>query len=176
MAFSRKHKEELLAQYTKWLNQSEAVFMLEYKKMGMKEVDAMRAKIRDVGGQGHVVKNTIMILALANAGIQVKKPLVGTTLVGFALKDAPVLAKVFSDATKLDQFELKGGFLSKSQISANDVKALADMPPLPVMRARLLGMLQAPAGQLVRTLAEPARSLAAVVKAYSDQDAATAAD
>jgi large subunit ribosomal protein L10 len=43
------------------------------------------------------------------------------------------------------------------------------MPPLPVMRAQLLGTLQAPAGKLVRTLAEPARGLAAVIKAFADK-------
>jgi large subunit ribosomal protein L10 len=51
-------------------------------------------------------------------------------------------------------------------LNAAQVKALSDMPPLPVMRATLLGVLQAPAGKLVRTLAEPARGLAAVIKAH----------
>jgi len=49
------------------------------------------------------------------------------------------------------------------------VKALADLPPLPVMQATLLGVISAPATKLVRTLAEPARSMAAVVKAYSEK-------
>ena len=47
------------------------------------------------------------------------------------------------------------------------MKALADMPPLPVMRAQLLGVLLAPASKLVRTLAEPARGLAAVIQAHA---------
>ena len=54
-------------------------------------------------------------------------------------------------------------------LDAAQVKSLAELPPLPVVRARLLGMLQAPAGQLVRTIAEPARSLAAVFRAYSEK-------
>jgi large subunit ribosomal protein L10 len=54
-------------------------------------------------------------------------------------------------------------------ISAADVKALADMPPLPVVRAQLLGVLSAPAAKLVRTINEPARGLAAVIKAHSDK-------
>ena len=56
--------------------------------------------------------------------------------------------------------------------SADEIKMLADLPPLPVMRARILGILNAPASKLVRTLAEPARQIAAVVKAYSEQGAA----
>jgi len=66
--------------------------------------------------------------------------------------------------------KVKGGFLENRPMSADEVKALADLPPLPVMRARLLGVLQAPAAQLARTLAEPARQLAAVLKAYADRE------
>jgi len=64
---------------------------------------------------------------------------------------------------------VKGGFLGKVIISETQVKALADLPPLPVMQATLLGVISAPATKLVRTLAEPARSMAAVVKAYSEK-------
>jgi large subunit ribosomal protein L10 len=53
-------------------------------------------------------------------------------------------------------------------LNADQVKALASMPPLPVVRAQLLGVLQAPAGKLVRTIAEPARGLAAVIRAFSE--------
>ena len=54
------------------------------------------------------------------------------------------------------------------------VKVLSELPPLPVMRAQLLGVLQAPAGKLVRTIAEPARSLASVFRAYSEKEQAAA--
>ena len=64
--------------------------------------------------------------------------------------------------------------LFRSAINAAQVKALADMPPLPVVRSQLLGVLQAPAGKLVRTIAEPARSLASVFRAYADTAQAAA--
>jgi large subunit ribosomal protein L10 len=57
-------------------------------------------------------------------------------------------------------------------MSAAEVRALADLPPLPVMRATLLSTILAPASQLARTLAEPGRQVAAVMKAYSERDAA----
>jgi len=111
-----------------------------------------------------------------NAGYKDVTKAEGTLLVGFAYSDAPGLAKVFADASKnTEVFKLRGGYLEKELLSAQQVKALADLPPLPVMRATLLGVLQAPASKLVRTLAEPARSLAAVVKAYSDKGAPQAA-
>ena len=59
-------------------------------------------------------------------------------------------------------------------LSSDQVKALASMPPLPVVRAQLLGVLQAPAGKLVRTIAEPARGLAAVIKAFTEKAPAAA--
>jgi len=176
LAFSKKHKTKLISDYENWLNKSQAIFMLEYNKMTMKEIDALRAKVRDTGSEAHVVKNTLMQMAMNNAGYKDVTKAEGTLLVGFAYSDAPGLAKVFADASKnTEVFKLRGGYLEKELLSAQQVKALADLPPLPVMRATLLGVLQAPASKLVRTLAEPARSLAAVVKAYSDKGAPQAA-
>ncbi|HVP21027.1 MAG TPA: 50S ribosomal protein L10 [Anaerolineaceae bacterium] len=169
MAFTKQHKAQLLKQYNKWLKQSQAVFVLQYTKMNMKEVDTLRGKVRDAGGELHVVKNTLMELALENSGIE-SKTLVGTCLFGFAINDIPALAKVFGDVTKNSEiFKLKGGYLSGHPITPENVKALADMPPLPVLRSRLLGLLNTPASQLVRTLAEPARQVAYLLKAYSEQ-------
>lgn len=175
MAFSKKHKTVLLSQYEQWLKESNAIFMMEFSHMNMKAIDDLRAKTRDAGGRAHIVKNTILERALKDAGYEFSGDLVGTTLVGFSFGDAPVLAKTFNDLSKSSEiFKIKGGFLNKKPISANDVKALAELPPLPVMRARLLGVIQAPASQLVRTLVEPARRVAAVVKAYSEKDAVAA--
>ena len=172
MAFTKQEKSDILARYESWLKNSQAVFVLEYSKMTMKDVDTLRAKVRDAGGQLHVVKNTLMGLALKNVGIQ-SKTLQGTCLCGFAMTDAPALAKVFADATKNSEIlKLKLGFLSGQEITAASIKSLAEMPPLPVMRSLILGVLNAPASKLVRTLAEPARQIAAVVKAYSEQGAA----
>ena len=180
MAFTKKHKGILQKQYEKWLKQSQAVFVLEYTKMNMKTIDTLRAKVRDAGGELHVVKNTLMNKALANSGIE-SKTLVGTCLFGFAVNDVPALAKVVGDVTKnSDIFKMRGGYLSGRPITpgrglrrrtghAENVKALADMPPLPVLRAKLLGLINTPASQLVRTLAEPARQMAYVIKARSEQ-------
>jgi large subunit ribosomal protein L10 len=86
-------------------------------------------------------------------------------------------AKSLAEVTKGIEFvKVKGGFMDKQTLSESQVKALATLPPLPVVRAQLLGVLQAPASKLVRTLAEPARQVASVVKAYSDKGvSATAA-
>ncbi len=176
MAFTKEQKNEIVKQYDQWIANSQAIFLLEYNKMSMKEIDTLRAKARENGAEMHVVKNTLFSLALANAGYDHSDMLEKTTLVGFAFKDAPALAKVLGEVTKNSEvFKVKGGYLDKHALQPDQVKALADLPPLPVMRARVLGMLLAPASQLVRTLAEPARSLASVFKAYSEKDSADAA-
>ncbi len=176
MAFSKEHKSKLVAQYTDWVKQSQGMVALSYEKMKMSDIDTLRAKVREAGGELHVVKNTLMKLALNEAGITDKGVFEGVTLVGFAFHDAAGLAKVINDSTaKSEIFKVKGGYLGKDMLSAPQVKALADLPPLPVMRATLLGTIMAPASKLVRTFAEPGRGLAAVVKSYSEKGAAATA-
>lgn len=176
MAFTKQHKNKMVAQYAEWLRQSQGVFVLNYSKMTMKDIDTLRAKAREAGAEVHVVKNTLMKLALDEVGIQDKAVFDGASLVGFAFSDAPALAKVLSDATvKSEIFAIKGGYLGNQPLSPAQIKALADLPPLPVMRAMLLGTISAPASKLVRTIAEPARGLAAVIKAYSEKGAAPTA-
>ena len=173
MAFSKQQKNVMLNSYEQWLKQSQAVFVLEYQKMTMKEVDALRVKVRDAGGQLHVVKNTLMGIALDHVETH-HKTLEGTSLMAFAVNDVPALAKVFLDVTKNSEvYKLKGGYMDGREITPDNLKSLAELPPLPVMRAKLLGLFQAPAGKLVRTLNEPARSLAFVFKAYSQPAEAT---
>lgn len=173
MAFSKERKNELLAEYTKQVNDSQAVFIVGFKGMTMKDVDNLRLKAREMGNEFHVVKNTIFERALADAGMPKAEYFEGTSLVGFAFNDVPGMAKLLADSAKGSEvFAIKGGFMDKKALVAAQVKALADLPTLPVMRARLLGMLQTPTTQLVRTLAEPARRLAYVVKAHSEQPVA----
>jgi large subunit ribosomal protein L10 len=175
LAFTKKEKGDMTAQYKKWLGDSQAVFVLTYTKMNMKEIDAFRNKVRESNSEVHLVKNTLFQLALGAQGYSKASFFEGISLVGFAFNDAPALAKTFTDIAKgSDNFKVKGGYLGKELITDKQIKALADLPPLPVMRATLLGTISAPATKLVRTLAEPARSLAAVIKAYSDK-AGTAA-
>ena len=176
MAISKQRKEEVLAQYNDWVKRSEAVILVEYTGANMKSLDALRAKIREAGGEFHVVKNTLVRRVFADNGMDVPGDmLVKSTAVSFAFTDPASTAKALTDATKGSEFvKVKGGFMGGKSLNAAQVKALSDLPPLPVMRATLLGVLQAPAGKLVRTLAEPARGLAAVIKAHAESAQAVA--
>ena len=176
MAISKQRKEEVQAQYSDWVKRSEAVILVEYTGAKMKAIDAIRAKIRETGGEFHIVKNTLVRRVFAEIGMQLPADyLVKSTAISFAFKDPASTAKALTDATKGKEFiKVKGGFMTGQALNAAQVKSLAEMPPLPVMRAQLLGMLQAPAGKLVRTIAEPARGLAAVIKAFADKAPAAA--
>lgn len=177
LAITKEHKEELVAQYSKWLKQSQATILAEYRGLSMQDMDALRAKIREAGGEFHIVKNTLSKLAFEKAGLSLPEDFfTGSTAVGFAFKDAPAMAKAMTDFAKTTEaLKIKGGYLNNRPMNAAGVKSLADLPPLPVVRAQLLGTLLAPASKLVRTLAEPGRQVAAVIKAYSEASGAAAA-
>jgi large subunit ribosomal protein L10 len=171
LAISKERKEEVLAIYADWVKRSQAVILVEYAGAKMKDLDGIRAKIRESGGEFHVVKNTLVRRVFADSGMALSQDsLEKSTAVSFAFTDPALTAKALNEAMKGKDFiKVKGGFMSGQVLNTAQVKALADMPPLPVVRAQLLGMLQAPAGKLVRTIAEPARGLAAVVKAFSEK-------
>ena len=174
MANTKEQKREIVTQYGEWLERSDAFVVTEYTGLTVKDMDALRSKIREAGGEFHVVKNTLVKLALKDAEIDIEEEhFLGSTAIGFAFEDPPALAKAITDFAKESDFvKVKVGYLEKQMMSAAEVKALADLPPLPVMRATLLSTILAPASQLVRTLAEPGRQVAAVMKAYSERDAA----
>jgi large subunit ribosomal protein L10 len=177
LAITKEQKREITAKYQGWLEQSKALVVAEYTGMTMKDMDELRAKVREAGGEFHVVKNSLIKLSLEETEVSFDEShFVGSTAIGFAFEDPPALAKAISDFAKESDFlNIKVGFLDKQMMSAADVTALADLPPLPVMRATLLSTLLAPATKLVQTLAEPGRQVAAVLKAYSESEAASEA-
>ena len=177
MAKSKVQKETILTQYIEWVRKSQAVVLVEYTGLKMNHLDAIRSKLREAGGEFHIVKNTLAKLALEKAGFKVPADYTEkSTAIGFAFSDPAGFAKALTEATKgMEAVKIKGGFMGAVTLKPAEVKALASLPPLPVMRAHLLGILQAPAGKLVRTLAEPGRQLACVVKAYSEKSAPVAA-
>ena len=177
MAKSKVQKEAMLAEYIEWLAKSKSVVLVEYSGVKMKDLDTIRAKARENGGEFHIVKNTLAKLALEKAGYSVPADFAEkSTAIGFAFNDPAGFTKALTEVTKgMEAVKVKGGFLDAKALNPAQVKSLASLPPLSVLRSQLLGVMQAPASKLVRTLAEPGRSLAAVVKAYSDKVVSSAA-
>jgi len=176
LAITKERKNELVTQYSEWVNRSKALVLTRYVGLTMKEIDTLRAKVRENGGEFHIIKNTLAKLAFEQAGLPVQQEqLEGSTAVIFAFSDAPATVKAVTEFVKTSEFlKIKGGYLEKQSLTADGVKALADLPPLPVLRAQLLGTLLAPAGKLVRTLAEPGRMVAAVIRAHAEPKATPA--
>lgn len=176
MALSKEKKQAIVAEYEGWLSKSEAVFLTEYTGLTMPDFDELRKRIREAGGEFHVVKNTLGKTAFKAAGYEVPEEfLTGSTAVGLAFSDAPGVAKAIADFAKTKEVvKIKGGFFGKQQMAQRDIERLATLPPLPVVQAQLLAMLNTPASQLVRLLAEPGRRVAQVLKAHADQPAAAA--
>ena len=172
MAISKERKQQMVDEYVDWIHQSKALIVMEYTGLTMKQMDDLRGKIRESGGEFHIVKNTLGKVAFQQTGWETPATMFeGSTAISFAFQDAAATAKTINEFIRTSEFvKVKGGYLDQHAISAVDVKALAELPPMPVVRAQLMGTILAPASKLVRTLAEPARALAAVMKAYSDKD------
>ncbi len=170
MAFTRKEKEAIVEQYKDWIDNSSAFFIMSYQNMNMMAIDEARATLRDVNGEIHVVKNRLFKLVMDELNLDYEDRFwEENNVVAFAFSDAPSVAKTLNEISKTNVFDIRLGFMDQKQLSVNQIKALADLPTLPVMRGMLLGTIMASASKLVRTLAEPARSMAAVVKAFSEE-------
>lgn len=171
MAFTKQHKSVMLSGYEQALNKSHLVLVLEYSKMRQANIDELRLKMREINAKVVIVKNTLMDLALSKAGLKKPAPLAGNVIFIFGSGDIAGLAKGLTEAIqKSEVFKLKYGYLDGALLSAAQVKAVADLPPMPVMRAHLLGTLNAAASRLVRTIAEPGRRTAAVLQAHLDKN------
>ena len=178
MALTKERKQEIASQYKEWIENSKSIFLAEYTGLTMSQLDDLRARLREVGGEFHIVKNTLVERVFTEVGLDIPEGmLIGSTAAGFAFEDSPATAKALADfAEDVEFLKFKGGYLGERNISTEEIKALADLPPLPVIRSRLMGVLQAPAAKLVRTIAEPARGLAAVVRAHAEQEGQGAAE
>lgn len=172
MAFTKKQKQMMVAEYEEWLDKSQAVFILSYTGLTNKQIERMRRALREAGGEAHILKNTLFEIALKNKGFAVEEEIAETSLAGFAFQDPASIAKILADTAKdremVDKLDFKVGFLGGNLISAEDIRNLAKLPPLPIMRAQILGTILAPASKLVRTINEPGSQVARVLKAYSE--------
>ena len=171
MAISKKQKEELVVQYLDWMNRSQALIFTGYRGLSVKEIDDLRSKAR-AGGEFHVIKNTLGKVAFEQAGVPLPEEyLEDSTAIAFAFEDPAAMAKAVSDFSRSTEFlKIKGGYLEQIPIQTEQIKALANLPPIAILRAQLLGTIMAPASQLVRVLSEPARRVSTVLNAYVEKD------
>lgn len=176
MAISRTRKEELVAQYEELLAKSSAIFLAEYGGMSVKAMENLRIEVDKAEGAFHVTKNTLLQHALEEADISFPEDFLnGQLATGFALAEAPTLAKALVDfASKQDTLKIKGGFLGNRFLTSTEVEALAKLPSLEHLRAQLLGILNAPAQNLAGVVASGVRQVINVVDAYAKSESESA--
>ncbi len=179
MAISKARKDELVAQYMDLIERSGAIFITEYTGMDVKTMDTLRNKVYEAEGQYHVTKNTLLKYALESSNKPVPEEfLIGQVATGFALGEAPALAKALADfADDNETLALRGGILGDDLLSAEDVEALAKLPSLDQLRAQIIGLISAPAQNIVSVVTSSVRQVVNVIDAYakSEDDAAEAA-
>lgn len=172
MAISKARKEELVAQYGGLIGESKAIFLADYTGMSVKGLEALRQKVREVDGAFYVTKKTLLKYALEQADKPVPEELMdGQLAAGFALDQIPTLAKALVDFAKTnDKLTLRGGIYGNDVLSYDQVKALAELPSLPELRARLLGLINTPAQNIVSVVASGVRQVVNVIDAYAKSE------
>lgn len=175
MAISKEKKQELVANYRELLGDSSALIMTSYSGVTVKDLENVRRKIRDLGGEFHIVKNTLFSIVMNEAGITLPdETYIGTTAIGFATEDVPAVAKAIVDlARDVDAVSIKGGLIDNVIYDAAQVEMLADLPPLPILRGQLLSVLQGPARRIALALAGSVRKLVDVTNAYAESEGAS---
>jgi len=164
----RSQKSEAVAQLNAVFSEMGVVVVTRNLGMTVEQSTGLRSKMREVGAAYKVAKNSLAKLAIKEtdyAGLD--EYLVGP--VGLAWSADPVAAAkaVVEFAKTNDKLEIVGGSMGAVVLNEAGVRALATMPSLDELRAKIVGLVNAPATKIVRTIAEPGAQLARVVGAYA---------
>ena len=170
----RKKKEAVVAELSKTFKEVQAVFVTDFKGIPMDVMSGLRAKIRSVGAEYHVAKNTLVKIAAKDSPMEkLSDMLVGNNAFGYTDTDPAALAKCICDFAKAnDKFGVKGGILGDKVVTEAQIKALAALPSREVMLATLLGTMNAVPTNAVRVLAAVPQKLLYALSAIRDQKAA----
>ena len=173
MAISRERKAEIVEDYKALLAKSNGLILASYAGLSVKDVEGLRGQIRDLDGEFHIVKNRLMKIASEEAGVALPEgSFDGTTAIAFATEDMPGVAKAIVDLSKTAEgLEIKGGVFEGELFDQGQIKKLADLPPLPVLRSQLMAMLNSPPAGIAGALASSVRQIVDVLNAYSQSEA-----
>ena len=164
----RATKKELVATLSGVFKSTNVVVVAHYSGLNVAQMQTLRRQMRQAGGAVKVAKNRLAKLALEGADAAVIVPLLkGPTLIAYS-SDPVAAPKVAADFAKAnDKFVILGGAMGKTALDANGVKALAALPSLDELRAKIIGLIQAPATKIAQLVNAPATKVARVVQAYA---------
>jgi large subunit ribosomal protein L10 len=169
---NRTEKQALIDDLHAEFGRSPHAILVDFRGLSVPAVTEFRRKVRQAGSGYRVVKNSLALRALKDTPLEkLEGKFGGTTGVAYTGTDPVALAKVLVDfAKEHPALSVKGGLVSGNQVlDAEGVKALSAMPSLPELRARLLGLLGAPATRLLRLLGTPATQLVRVLRAHQER-------
>lgn len=172
----RIEKREFVAELSSVFAETSMVVVTRNTGMTVDEVTALRRKMREAGASFKVAKNCLALLALDGTRFDGIGPLLkGPTALAWS-HDPVAVAKAAVDFAKTnDKFVLLGGSLGSQVLDANGVKALSELPSLDALRAKILGLINAPATKVAGVLQAPAGQLARVFAAYANSQKSEAA-
>lgn len=170
MALNLEQKQAVVAEVSAQVANAQAIVVAEYRGLQVGQVTALRAKARASGVYLRVLKNTLARRAVTGTPFEgLSGQLVGPLLYGIST-DPVAAAKVLADFAKTnDKLVLKAGAMPNYLMDAEGVKALASLPSREEMLSRLLGTMQAPVSQFVRTLNEVPSRFVRTLAALRDQ-------
>jgi len=172
----RTEKREFVASLGLVFAETSMIVVTQNKGLTVAEVSDLRRKMRASGSTYKVAKNRLAVLALDGTRFDGIRPMLkGPTALAWS-QDPVAVAKAAVDYAKTNEkFVVIGGALGTQMLNADGIKALADLPSLDALRARLMGMIQTPGTRIAGVLAAPAGQLARVFGAYAKKDEAEAA-
>jgi large subunit ribosomal protein L10 len=165
----RAEKQQLVQDLQGLIGLSSGFFLIGYKGLTAAEFTDLREKLAAIGSECHVIPNRLFKRAAADAGIESLSEvgIVGDNAMVCGGDDVAAVAKVVKDfAKEHEHAPIRMGVLDGNVLTAEQVVALADLPPKEVLLAQLLGTLQAPASQLVRVLNAKLASVVYALSAY----------
>ncbi len=167
----RTEKREFVSTLATVFADTSMVVVTQNKGLTVAEVTVLRQRMRAAGATFKVAKNRLVVLALEGTSFAGIAPLLkGPTALAWA-KDPVAVAKAAVDYAKTnDKLVLLGGALGSQTLDADGIRALAELPSLDALRARLVGMIQTPATRIAAVIAAPAAGVARVIGAYSRKD------
>ncbi len=169
----RSQKAESVAQLNATFKEVGVVVVTRNLGMSVAQSTELRSKMREAGASYKVAKNRLAKLAIAETDYEgIGEFLTGPTALATSVDPVAAAKAAIDFAKTTDKLEIVGGAMGAQVLDANGVKALASMPSLDELRAKLVGLVQAPATKIAQLSTAPAAKLARVVGAYAAKEAA----
>lgn len=167
---NRTEKSELIDTLHATFRDAASVVIAHQVGLTVVESSALRGKMRDNGASFKVTKNRIAKLALKDTAYEgLADQFTGPTAIGTSSDPVSAAKALVEFAKENNKLTIVGGAIGEQILDKASVEALASLPSLDELRAKLVGLVQAPATKVARVVQAPASQLARVIKAKSEQ-------